>query len=417
MSSTGSAARLSLTNPGVQQCPFDFYETARSKGGLYRDPVTGFYLVLDYDLARHVAMDTATYSSSTGMIQGRTGELGRKMVEIQQEHGIPSAPVLLVTDPPAHRFYRSLVEKAFSPARVKKLEDFLVTTVAELVDDLADRSPIDFVHEMCVMVPVSVLVDLLGVDRSHARQIKIWSDAAAATSDPSLPDDKLLEYTRLVCDFQRFIAENAARYREQPSDCLLSALVHAEVEGRRLNINELVALARQIMVAGHETTTSVMAAGMTYLIDDPALADRLRKEPSLIPAFIDEVLRLESPLQGQFRKAMRDVVLEGTAIPAGAIIDLRYGAANRDSAQFAQADILDLARSDGRQHIAFGVGPHFCIGNQLARAELRIAFTDLLKKLANFRYAAVETPLVRTQHYFIRGIKHLHIAYDRVARS
>ncbi|WIW89531.1 cytochrome P450 [Sphingobium sp. V4] len=405
---------VTFADPTVQRCPFDAYAQLRETGPVYKDPKTGYYVVLGYDLLREVLMDTDRFSSNVGIIQVRPGELGRKMQAIQKEFGVPAVPVLLTTDPPEHTFYRSLVGQAFSPNRVKKLEEFLTKTVSEHIDSVTVRSPIEFVSEICVMIPVFVLLELLGVDRSYAQQIKTWSDTAAATGDPTLPEERILELTRIACDYQRFIAEQTDRYRSEPNDSLLSAITNADVNGRQLTRNELVALSRQIMTAGHETTTNTMASGMLWLIERPELQDQLRADPSLMTTFIEELLRLESPLQAQFRKTMDDVVLGGVPIPKGAVLDVRFGAGNCDPEQFPNPRELDLKRGNLRTHLAFGAGPHFCIGNQLARAELRIAFTHLLSRLKNFRFADVEEPVKRVQHYFIHGVKELHLAYDLI---
>lgn len=405
----------SFGDPAIQSDPFAAYDALRGEHPVYRDPATGFYVVLDYDLLCQVALDSATYSNSTGVLAVRSGELGAEIKRIQAENNIPTVPTLLVTDPPDHTFYRRLVDKAFSAARVKRLEGYLTGVIDDLVAGFENEPSIDFFARMGNVVPLYVVADLIGADRSRIDDIKRWSDSAAAASDPSVDRQTILHHIRVTCEFQRFIRDQAHRYRASPDDTLLSEVANAEVDGRRLTDPELVSMMQQVFVAGHETTSSTMTGGMLYLIRTPGLEEQLRQRPELIRNFVEEVLRLESPLQGMFRITTRDVELGGVSIPAKSVIVVRWGAGNRDSKQFACPAQLDLERKNPMRHLAFGYGIHFCVGNQLARAELRISFDRLLRRLKNFRLVDGDRSIERLSHYFIYGIRRLDIAFDRIA--
>lgn len=408
-----TVTQVDFSDHATQSWPFDAYRELHVGHPVYRDPTTGFYVVLDYQLLRKVAADSKVFSNDTGVIGVRTDEIGEKMLEIQREHGVAQAKVLLITDPPEHTMYRSLVEKSFSPARVRKLQDYLTEMVEDLIDGFADKGEIEFVSEMSLMLPVYVVADFLGVDRSRAHDIKRWSDASAAMTDPGLSMEDIIAATYQRCEMGKFLIDQAVAYRQEPKECLLSDLANAEVNGHRLSDSELFSLVSQLVVAGHETTTNTMAGAMWWMINTPGLEQSLRADPARIPAFIEEVLRLEAPLQGMFRKTTQDVELGGVHIPAESVVVARWGGANRDPKVFENPDRLDIDRPNVRQHLAFGMGRHLCIGNQLARAELRIAFEQLLAKLCNFHLAGDGGEITRSQHYFIYGIRSMRVGFDR----
>jgi len=176
---------------------------------------------------------------------------------------------------------------------------------------------------------------------------------------------------------------------------------------------EIVSMVVQILVAGIDTTTSAMSSAMYRLIQTPELEEQLRADPSLIANFIEEVLRFDSPIQALWRRATKDVELGGKQIKEGEIIVVRFGAGNHDPAQFADPDRLDPARRNARNHIAFGSGPHFCVGNQLARGELRTAFGILLDRMQNFRLARGEDGVEYAATYVAYGVTRLEINFDR----
>ena len=404
---------IDFADPKIQRDPFPAYEALRAKGPVHRDPTTGYYVVVDYDLNLEIVRDVETYSNETGVIAVRSGDFGKEIQKVYEEHGVPVQPTLLVTDPPRHRFYRSFVDRAFSPSRVKKLEAYLTEVCDEMIAEFANESEIDFIARMAAILPVYVVADLVGADRSMVSSLKLWADAAASGTDPSSPREAVLGFVREECKLQLFILEQANRYRAQPADTLLSDVANAKVDGRHLSDEELVSMMEQVFNAGHETTSGVLGHAMMWMIKTPGLEEQLREKPELIGAFVEEILRLEAPLQGMFRITTRDVTLGGMDIPKGAVIMVRFGAANRDDKKFGCPAQIDLTRPGLRQHFAFGSGIHFCVGNQLARAELRIAFTRLLHHLRDFRLTDESAPIERRPHYFIHGLERLNIQFSR----
>jgi cytochrome P450 len=405
---------ISFTDPEIQKCPFHAYEATRSASPAYRDPVGGFFIVTDYEHVRAVAQDTATFSSETGLMFVKDSVIKEKIDAIWRENGVMPVNTMVVKDDPEHKFHRSLVDKAFNPVRMRQMEDYLESIVDSMIDAFIDEREVDFHNRMSVLVPLSVIADQLGVPRSNMAKFKFWSDTVMKECDQSNSPEAQIAITYDMCEFQRYVIEKAKEYKAQPRECMLSDMVNADVDGRKLSMEELVAIVAQILTAGNETTAAAMSSAMIRLIEQPGLEQQLRDNPKLIPQFVEEVLRLDSPIQGLFRRATRDTEIGGVPITEGSIVVIKWAAANRDPAQFANPNAVDLERSNSRQHTAFGYGPHFCIGNQLARGELRIALTELLKRMKNFRYARGEASSVRHAHYFSYSVAELHIAFDRI---
>jgi cytochrome P450 len=416
-SSAMTAAEVDFSDPEVQRCPFDAYRALRGDHPVYLDPRTGIYQVNDYALVRQAAMNTAAVSSRTGTLLRGTAlpdPYGARIRHIFATEGLPPIEALIASDPPQHRRQRALVEKAFTQPRVREMECYLEELIADLIDGFEDGEEIEFVSRFALMVPMSVIADQLGLPRGDSSSIKRWSDAAIASLNPAISPDEQIELAHVLCEMHRYLIAKAEEYRAQPAACMLSDLVHAEVEGSTLELPELVAIVQQLLVAGNETTTSALAEGMLRLIEEPDLQRRLREQPALVDNFAEEVLRTASPLQGLFRKATQDMCLGGVEIPAGSLMLLRWGAANRDPAQFERPDEFVVDREDARRHVAFGVGAHHCIGNQLARAELRISFRQLVERRRNFSFARGADSVRRSPSYIAYGARQVFIRSDAV---
>jgi cytochrome P450 len=204
----------------------------------------------------------------------------------------------------------------------------------------------------------------------------------------------------------RYLAEVLAQRRREPCDDLLSALLAAEIDGQRLSDPELIGFAFLLLVAGNETTTNLLGNGLLALLAHPEELARVRRDPRRIPALVEEVLRYDGPIQFLFRQATQDVELSGVTIPAGALVLPLLGSANRDEAQFADADRFDVSRNS-QGHLAFGLGIHFCLGASLARLEARIALEELLSRFDGFEL--LEPRVQYVDSYLVRGPKRLSV--------
>jgi cytochrome P450 len=292
------------------------------------------------------------------------------------------------------------------------MEDYLQSIIDEMIDGFIGRGECDFYAEFAARVPILVIASQLGVELDDIDWFKECSDAVIAESNPGNTEAQQIAITYKITELQSFIARKIREFQETPADCLLSDLVHAEDNGRRMSMREMVSIILILLVAGNDSTALAMTSCMHRLVTRPELQDTLRANPAKIPNFIEEVLRLEAPVQGLYRRALADIVIGATPIPRGAIVVLRFGAANRDPAQFPDPDAIDASRTNARSHLTFGAGPHFCLGNQLSRGELRIAFTTLLDRLSSIRLAKTGEPVAWMSHFLVYGPHRLQIAFE-----
>jgi cytochrome P450 len=408
---------VSFIDPETQRCPFAAYAKVRDEGPVYYDASCGYYLVNDYEEVRKWTADTVNLSNVTGLLLVKDMPYQPAIDAIYEKEGFLPLNTLTVSDPPLHTFHRSLVDKAFSLKRVIQMEDFLQSIVDGMIDRFIDRGECEFYSEFAVMVPINVMAHQLGFENEDAGTLKFWSETVIQEGDPNNGEARQKEITHIICQLQQFIARKAEEFEKQPGECLLSDLVHAEDNGRRMSMRELVSMVVILLSAGIDSTALAMASAIYRLIEEPGLQDELRANPDLVPNFVEEVLRLEAPVQRLYRRVLNDINIGGVDIPKGAILTLEFGAANRDPRQFADPDALQVGRANSRKHLTFGIGPHFCIGNQFARGELRIAINTLLRRMVNIRYADAEQGNKGRAdwmaHFLVYGPHRLEIAFDK----
>ncbi|MGE0665471.1 MAG: cytochrome P450 [Sphingomonadales bacterium] len=401
------------------ECPFPAYRALRAQAPVYRIPQTGYFIVTRYDLVMEAVRNTEVFSSQIN--QGASGSMGAypEVVELYQREGVPFASTLISADPPVHTRYRNLVNRAFTAGRVRGMQGYIQQIVDELIDGFIARGEVEFVSEFAIRLPIYIIADQLGVPRRDMQKFKDWSDASIPIG-LDIGRDAELARMKLVIEFQRYFLERIEERRAAPQDDILSDLVNARLEeegnpeGRPLNGSELLSIIQQLLVAGNETTTNALAAGMVLLIENPDQLAALRGgDDKLMRTFCEEVLRLEAPVAGLFRVTTRDTELGGAEIPAGSLVNLRWAAANRDEAVFADPDRLDVCRRNAGAQIAFGVGVHFCVGAMLAREEMFLGFRTLLRRLANIRLADGHAPLEHHPNFILRGLKELRLSFDR----
>jgi cytochrome P450 len=404
---------ITFTDPDTRRCPFPAYHKLREEQPIYVDPVSGNYVLTRYRDVRKAAMDTKTLSCKTGVIQTRETPISAQVNKMFEEQGYLPIDTLVTNDPPDHRTYRSIVDKAFTRDKVMGLEPQIEAAVKEMIDGFIDKPEIDFFDEFAMRLPLTVFTEILGVTDRDIDKFKRWNDMSLETSNPALPPERELELVPAVIELQQYLAKNVERVRAEPDDSLLSTIVHAEVDGRTLNMQELISILWLLFLAGGETTANAIAGGMAILIDRPQLADEIRNDDKKLDAFIEEVLRIKTPATTMFRRAKTDFEIDGVTIPAGSIIETRYGAANLDPAVFPDPETPDLTRTNSRSHLTFGSGIHMCIGNQLAREEMRASFRQLVDRMHNFRVTRGEDSYAYTTTYVAYGLTQLWMTFDR----
>ena len=410
---TGAPGDRSLASAEVQENPYDYYDVLREQAPVYYDPQLKVYIVSRYDLLMEAIRNTDVFSNIGSQAPAEMRAPPPEVKEIERR-GWPKVNTMVTNDPPSHTRYRKMVDYAFTPKRVRVLKPSMDEIVNMLIDGFIDRGRVELIHEFAVPVPLYVIADQLGVPRDDAPKFKIWSDASVAPLGLMLTDDEWIDSATKLLEFQRYFVAALDERRQNPRDDLLSALLEVrDDEGKPLDNGELLSIISQVLVAGNETTTNSIAAGMTLLIDNPDQQKMLRNDPSRIPTFVEETLRLESAVQGLFRVVKQDTELGGYAIPQGARVMLRYAAANRDAAKFGCPHQLDVERSNAGAHLAFGAGIHHCLGAQLARYEMIAAFQAILARMDNLAYAPSGNSFQHHPHLCLRGLKELWITFDR----
>lgn len=404
------ASQLTFTDEAVQLCPFSAYDQLREEQPVYLDPVSGHYVLTRYEDIRKVLLNHAAFSNRTGFLGDRWAPEAMKLFEAR---GWLPMDTLVSADPPEHRRYRTLVDKAFSATKVSTLEPRIEQIINELIDAFPDSGEIDFLQAFAIPLPVIVIAEQLGLSRADQDRFKAWSDCAVETTDPTITPERQVELAHTWLEMQAYMAVQVERVRAEPNETLISHLANLEVDGESLSMRELQSLLMHILVGGFETTTTTLASGVKVLIEQPELAEELHNDPGRAQTLGEEVLRTATPLQTLFRRTLQDVTVSGVDIPANAIVEVRFGAANLDPRQFACPANVDVHRANATSHLAFGAGIHVCVGNQLARAELRLAFQALTRRLKNFRFSRGDDSLVPMTGYTPYGSRTLWMRFDR----
>jgi len=405
---------ISFADPAVQRCPFAAYDQLRDTAPVYQDPLTGYYVLTRYDDVRKALMNVKALRNRTGLNTTRESSVMAQVAELYETRGWQPMDTLVSNDPPEHRIYRTLVDKVFTTARVAALEPRMSELIEGLIDKFIDQDgEIEFLAAFAIPLPLVIIAEQLGIAREDMADFKLWSDVSVESVSPLITPERELEIANHIIDMQNYLAKVIDRVRATPDETLISHLANTETDGRRLEKRELLGVLHQLLIAGNETSTTTLASGMKVLIEQPELAEQIYANPELAKPFAEEVLRTLSPVQTLFRKVAEDVDIRGVTIPAGAIVEVRFGAANRDPAQYAEPAKLDLARANAASHLAFGAGPHLCIGNQLARGELRLAFQALTRRMKNFRAARGEESYRWMTSYIAHGPDRLFMTFEK----
>jgi cytochrome P450 len=367
-------------DPDVVQCPFPTYETLRAECPVSRVPGDDeLYLVVGYDDVVSVLQDSETFSSKAGPgLRQRQSPAAKEV--LASGHRI--VRTLLTNDPPSHTRYRRIVTKAMTARAVAAMEPAVRDVIDGLVDSLdaglAEGGSVDFVEHFAQPLPLIVIAEFLGVPSEDLPIFKKWSDDAAEVLGGTLSEERQIEVNTSLVELLAYFADKAAERREAPGADFLTTLVTAD-KGQ-LTVEEIIAIAYVVLVAGNETTVNLLSSVMLVLLEDRALMARVRADRSLIPRVVEEALRLHSPVQGFPRRVTRETEIGGVTVPEGAQVMLMIGAANRDPAYFERPDSVDVEPGDARPHLAFGKGAHFCLGAGLSRLEAGLALNALLDR-------------------------------------
>jgi cytochrome P450 len=313
---------------------------------------------------------------------------------------------LLTVDPPDHTRLRALVNKAFTSRMVSGRRDWIQTVAETLLDHVQDSGEMDAVGDFAYPFAITVIDDFLGVERADSSRLRQFADAYIS---PQYSGD---DFNRIMEEFEEYILATIEQRRRNPRDDLITRLVEAEEEGDRLSARELVGMLALLSVAGFETTASFVGTSILALIQHPELLARMRGDPALAPAAVEELLRYDSPIErAPVRFAAEDVEIAGQTIRKGDPVWVVLAASNRDPSKFGCPDEVDLDRADAR-HLAFGQGIHFCLGAPLARLEGEIALSTVVRRLPNLRLNAPVERLRWRMTPIVFGLESLPVAWD-----
>lgn len=314
---------------------------------------------------------------------------------------------MLNMNPPDHTRMRGLVNRAFTPTMVKGMRPHIESIANGLIDSLEGKNEFDFVSEFAFQLPVTVIAEMLGVPKEDREKFKHWSNTLTDTLEPSPNLDHLKKANKANEELYEYLRPLVQDRRREPKNDLISALVAAEEDGKKLTEEELLANCILILVAGHETTVNLIGNSVRMLLQHPDQLALLKRNPELVPGAIGETLRFESPVQTTRRLAGEDMELAGQKIKEGDMMLLFMGAANRDPLQFPDPDKFDITR-DTKKHLSYGHGIHHCLGSSLADTEGQVALETLLKRMPDMKVLPQKIEMRNT--FALRGVKSLMVS-------
>ncbi len=396
-------ARMML--PATKADPYPLYAQLQGRG-LVRSPL-GLFVTADHATAASILRDRRFSSSPVH----QRGYRPPSYPPGDPRAGLPAAD-LLTMDPPDHTRLRRLVAGAFTPRAIAGLEPWIREVTVRLLTAADGAAGFDLIDALAFPLPIAVICHLLGVPAKDQAQFRAWGHDVAATLDPQTAAAAKAESRAAELALTGYLRDLVRERRADPDDSILSALIAAEDEGDRLSSGELVSTALLLLIAGFETTVNLIGNGTVALLADPDSWDRLRQEPALVPAAIEEMLRFDSPVQLTARIATESVEIGGGVIAAGRPVVVFIGGANRDPEVFEQPGEFRIDRPDPGRHLAFSLGLHHCLGAALARLEARIAIEELTR-----RYPAAELagPPIRRPQLVLRGYESVPVRARQTA--
>jgi cytochrome P450 len=360
------------------------WRTQRETDPVYFDEQAQMWRLLDYATVDRVLSDPATFSSDFS-----------GLAPVQEDFETFRTGMFVGMDPPRHRKLRTLVSQAFTPRTVAGLEPRIRAITNDLLDTVAGAPRVDLIGALAYPLPILVISELLGIPTADRELFEKWArvlfsgDQVSESATMAEIEAALAQIAPTIREMNEYVLAHIRRHREHPDDSLTSKLVAVELDGERLENQEIVGFVALLLVAGHITTTALVGNAAVSLDRHPGAAAALRADPARLPAALEEVLRCLPPFNELGRRTTSEVTLGGRVIPANSIVMANLGSANRDPLRFADPETFDIGRSPN-PHLTFGHGIHFCIGAPLARLEGRVAFEELFRRYREMVVAADE---------------------------
>jgi cytochrome P450 len=397
-----------VADPAVRADPIAFYEELRTQGPLVRARIS--HLAVDHAVAHELLRsDDFRVIVAGGSLPAPLRWLERRTRSGLLHPLLP--PSLLAVEPPEHTRYRKTVSSVFTSRAVTTLRDRVDVTATDLLDDLSTADGVvDVVERYCSQLPVSIISEILGVPPEERSKVLEFGELAAPSLDFGLSWSQYQSVQQGLEGFNTWLGAHLQRLRDNPGDTLMSQLIEASEDGVRLDENELRAVAGLVLAAGFETTVNLLGNGIRMLIDAPDQLALLTADPSLWPNAVEEILRLDSPVQLTARVARTDTEVAGTPIRSGEMVVICLAAANRDPAVFPDPHRFDIQRPNAGRHLAFSGGRHFCLGAALARTEGEVGLRQFFTHFPDARLVGEGT---RRDTRVLRGWAHLPVRLGR----
>jgi cytochrome P450 len=397
-----------VTDPAVRANPVPFIEELRQRGPIIK--CRAVYITVDHKVANDLLR-----SDDVRVIEmGANLPAPLRWVARRTNPGLVhpvEPPSMLSVEPPDHTRYRKLVSSVFTTRAVATLRDRVSETAVKLLDELGDDpGVVDIVDRYCSQLPVTVIADILGVPDDARPRILEYGELAAPSLDFGLTWRQYREVYRGLEGFNLWLADHLQQLRRNPGDDLMSQIIQASDQGAKLTDTELLATAGLVLAAGFETTVNLLGNGIRMLLDTPEHLQTLASRPELWPNAVEEILRLDSPVQVTARVARKDMDIAGTMVRRGEMIAIYLAGANRDPNVFADPHRFDLERPNAGKHLSFSGGRHFCLGAALARAEGEVGLRTFFARFPDARLAGSGS---RRETRVLRGWSSLPIALGK----
>jgi cholest-4-en-3-one 26-monooxygenase len=393
---------IDLADPDrfVEGTPHHWFRQLRREAPVYfhdEREGPGFWCVTRHEDLKHVSRNPSIFSSALG---------GTTLQDLPEEDLAAVRAIMLNMDPPQHVKFRRVVSRAFTPRRVEALRPHVRSIARRIVDGVADKGECDFVADVAAQLPLEVICEMMGVPESDRGGVFDLSNRLIGFDDPDFQTNEA-DGKIAAAEMFTYAFHLAAKLKQRPGEDIVSQLLAAEVDGQRLGETEFASLFLLLSIAGNETTRTVTAWGMHSLIEHPEERERLRRDPSLLPCAVEEIVRYTPPVHYMRRTTTCDTEISGVRLPAGAKVALWYPSANRDEAVFSDPDRFDVGRRPN-PHLSFGIGEHFCLGAHLARLELQEIFAALLRRIPEMELVSAPR---RLRSNFVNGCKSMHVRY------
>jgi cytochrome P450 family 142 subfamily A polypeptide 1 len=374
--------------------PREKYAWMRANAPVYYDEPNNVWGIASYAALLAMEKDPGRFSNAGG-IRPDTGPI----------------PMMIDMDDPEHWKRRKLVNKGFTPRRVRESEQKIRDVCDAIIDTVCERGECDFVGDIAAPLPMIMIGDMLGVDPADRDDLLRWSDDMVSAQSGNATEEQFVKAMDAMTGYTEFCTHAVAARQAAPTDDLMSVLVHAEVDGDRLSPDDVLHESLLILVGGDETTRHVVSGGMEQLLLHPDQRKVLVDDPAKITTAVEEMLRWVTPIKNMCRTVVADTEFMGQPMTAGQKCMLLFESANFDEAKFNTPEVFDIARQPN-EHVAFGFGAHYCLGQALARLELRVMFEQLLSRLPDLELAADASSLPRRRANFISGLESMPVTFS-----